>query len=440
MPARKDSRGRLRALAILVLLVTSPPVAPRPVSGSEPDGVPWLRRIPDVGDTLAGLPPFLRDTDLRLHLRSYYLNARNANEALSEAWAAGGSLSYRSGWLLETLQMGATVFGSAPLYAPADRDGTQLLAPGQNGVLVPGIAYGALRYREHAVLTGYRQLVDQTYVNPHDNRMAPVTFEGVTLGGTVGFAEYLVGYLTGMKERNAETFVPMSEAAGVAGNGAGLTLAGARLTPIHGLRIEVSNQRVNDVFNTAFAQIDYAHAFQRDFVVTLAGQYTDQRAVGEALLRGPKFRSWVTSVGGARVQGHYHGLTVTTAFAVTGPGNNLQTPFGQYPGFLHMLVRDFDRVGEVAWMAGVGYDVTRWVPDTRIAVSLAQGTGAISPTKRTPEPDIREYNVGVDRRGPSHGALRGFGFSAVAGIVDIEGTPRPQYQIRLIVNYEISLL
>jgi hypothetical protein len=203
-----------------------------------------------------------------------------------------------------------------------------------------------------------------------------------------------------MKERNSETFVPMAEAAGVRGNGAGLTLAGARLTPLQGLRVEVSNQYVNDVFNTAFAQIEYAHAFHRDFVWTLSGQYTDQRAVGDALLRGSKFRNWVTAVGGARAQLHYHDFTVTTAFAVTGRGNNVQTPFGQYPGFLHMLLRDFDRAGEVAWMAGVGYDLSRWVAETKVAVSYAQGTNAVSPTRRTPQPDIREYDFGVEHRAP----------------------------------------
>jgi len=30
-----------------------------------------------------------------------------------------------------------------------------------------------LRYGDYALFTGYRQIVEQTYVNPHDNRMAP---------------------------------------------------------------------------------------------------------------------------------------------------------------------------------------------------------------------------------------------------------------------------
>src|SRR3989442_10300182 len=260
MPTRNEGLAGPRALVLAVSIAALCGLSPRVSGAVEPDELPWLRRIPDVAAEMTRLPPFFRDTDLRVLLRSYYLKARNANETLSEAWAGGAWLTYRSGWLVDTFQMGATVFSAVPLYAPSDRDGTLLLAPGQEGFIVPGVAYGALRYGDYALLTGYRQIVEQTYVNPHDNRMAPVTYEGVTLGGKVGFADYLVGYLTRQKERNSETFVPIGEAAGVRGNGAGLTLAGVRLRPIQGLDIELSKQIVDDVVNTALRHGEYAYS------------------------------------------------------------------------------------------------------------------------------------------------------------------------------------
>src|SRR5262249_39298630 len=159
---------------------------------------------------LAPLPPFLSDTDFHLHYRSYYLNRTQPSGAVNEAEAFGGWISYRSGWLLDTFAMGATFYGSAPLYAPGGRDGTLLLAPGQTGYRVPGEAWGTLRYKDYAMLTGYRQRVDQTYINSRDNRMTPNTFEAVTLGGKVGFVEYLAGYLWTIKERNSDTFVSMA--------------------------------------------------------------------------------------------------------------------------------------------------------------------------------------------------------------------------------------
>jgi hypothetical protein len=430
----------LRAVLVPALVAALSGLAPPASAADDSDVTPLLRRIPGVARDLSRLPPFIRDTDLRLHLRTYYLNERNANDTISEAWAGGGWLSYRSGWLLDTFRMGATVFTSAPFYAPADRDGTLLLERGQRGFIVPGIAFGALRYGEYALLTGYRQLVEQTYVNPHDNRMVPQTFEGVTLGGKVDFAEYLVGYLTGMKTRGSETFVSMAEAAGVARNDGGLVLAGTRLTPLRGLTLELSNQFGNDVFNTAYGRIEYVHAFSPDLAVTLSGHYTDQRAVGEALLGGSKFKHWVTSVGGMRAQLHYRDLTLTGAFEVTGKGNNIQVPFGAYPGYLHMIVRDFNRAGEVGWLAGFSYDFSRWLPETKVVFAFAQGTNTIDPIKRTPQPTMREHDLGIDYRAPKRSALRGFGVQVVGGVLHLGAGPTPLYQLRLILNYEIPLL
>ena len=152
-----------------------------------PPGPRLERLFAPLKEELASLPPFLRDTDLSAHFRIYYFNQLKPDDTRLEALAGGGWIKYQSGWLLDTFAMGASFFGSAPLYAPADTDGTLLLKTGQKGYYVPGEAWGALRYQDYALLKGYRQLVDQTYINPQDNRMTPNTFEGVTLGGTVGW-------------------------------------------------------------------------------------------------------------------------------------------------------------------------------------------------------------------------------------------------------------
>jgi len=49
-----------------------------------------------------------------------------------------------------------------------------------------GQLYGQLRYKEYALLTDYRQLVDDGYVNPNDSRMIPNTFAAATLTGRLG--------------------------------------------------------------------------------------------------------------------------------------------------------------------------------------------------------------------------------------------------------------
>src|SRR5215831_20814043 len=208
---------------------------------------------------LAGLPPFLADTDVEAVFRSYYFDRTQPDDTKNEAWAFGGWLAYQSGWLLDTFSMGATLYGSAPLYAPDDRDGTTLLKTGQKGYYVPGEAWGALRYKDYALLTGYRQLVDQGYINPQDNRMTPNTFQGVTLGGKFDWVKYLVGYLWEIKPRNSDEFISMSEQAGAKNSNDGAGLAGVTLTPLKGLKLDLSDQIGVNTFNIIYGAVDYLY-------------------------------------------------------------------------------------------------------------------------------------------------------------------------------------
>ena len=105
-----------------------------------------LRRktlFPRLKDALQSQPPFLRDTELLFQFRTYYLLRDNADGSENEAWAAGGWLRYRSGWLLDCSRSARPLYTSRPLYAPSDKDGTLLLAPGQEPYAVLGEAYAA---------------------------------------------------------------------------------------------------------------------------------------------------------------------------------------------------------------------------------------------------------------------------------------------------------
>jgi hypothetical protein len=112
-------------------LVRSPDVAPPP----RPETFPRLK------EALSKMPPFFRDTDLRLRLRTFYFNRQNDDDTASEALATGGWIQYGSGWLFDIFAMGATYYGSFPLYAPDDRAGSLLLTPGQGEISVFGEAW-----------------------------------------------------------------------------------------------------------------------------------------------------------------------------------------------------------------------------------------------------------------------------------------------------------
>ena len=243
---------------------------------------PLLRRyIPGLQKGMEKLPAFIRDTDLNLHFRTFYFDRINPDDSVNEAWAIGGWLEYRSGWLWDTFAMGAVGYTSQPLYAPDDKDGTTLLAPGQEGITVLGQAYGQLRYRDYALLTGYRQMVDDGYVNSQDNRMLPNTFEGVTLKGKVGFVAYNVGYLWDIKPRNSDEFISMSQQAGGTGPREGLVLTSLTLTPWKPLNVYLGNDYVANVFNTVFGKAEYTHQLTEEWKLQLGLQVHGPAQRGE---------------------------------------------------------------------------------------------------------------------------------------------------------------
>ena len=265
--------------------------------------------FPRLKDALASQPPFLRDTELLAHFRTYYLLRDNVDSPDNEAWAVGGWLRYRSGWLADALQIGATVYTSWPLYAPADKDGTLLLAPGQESYTVLGEAYVALRYGDHR-MTGYRQEVDTPYVNRQDNRMTPNTFQGLTLLGKTPWFTYGAGYLTDMKPRNADEFISMGAAAGATGSDAGLAFASVGIQPWTGVSIEAINYFVPDVINIAYAEASYVWPLGAGVSLVLGAQFTDQRSVGDDQLTGAAFD---VQVGGAKADLRYAGAALTVA-------------------------------------------------------------------------------------------------------------------------------
>jgi hypothetical protein len=401
--------------------------------------IPLLRRISAVEDTLRDANSFFRDTDLNLHLRTYYFGQRNPDDSNQQSWAGGGWLEYKSGWLLDTFQVGGTLYTTFPIYAPAGEGGGQLLKPNQQGFVVAGVAYGALRYQEYAILTGFRQLVSTPYINPYDTRMVPNTAEGVTVGGRVGWAEYLGGYLWSFKPRDSNVFNSFSEVAGVPNTSYGAALGNLRLTPLPGLALVLHDNYVPNTFNTFYVETDYTVDLTRDLALGLGVQYTDQRAVGQDLLANSAFKEWVTYAAGGQITLTYKGATLTGAMTRTGPGNDIQSPFGRYPGFIQQLVLDFDQANEFAWLLGLAYDFRAvGVPGFAASFQYTQGVNIINPTTRADEPNQQEYDLSLSYA-LQEGPLRGLQFGAQGGIVQYTNAGSTQ-QLRLFLNYEFNLL
>jgi hypothetical protein len=413
-------------------IVRSPDVAPLP-----PPQTGLLETVfPTLQEGMSTLPPFLRDTDLNVRFRTFYFNRQNDDDTASEAWALGGWAQYASGWLLDTFAIGATFYTSQPLYAPDDYPGSLLLTPQQNAIGVFGEAWGALRYKDYALLKGGRQKVDEGYVNPQDNRMVPHTFETLMLSGQVSWAQYDVGYLWTIKPRDSNDFISMSQQAGVPDDDEGLLLTALTLRPIKALLIYAGNYHAQDVFNTAFVKSEYTHTISQDLKLQFGLQFTDQRGVGDEQLGD--FTTWNVGAGARLV---WKGLSVGMAMHFTGDEASIRSPWGTWPGYLSLLVTDFNRANEKAFGAAIKYDfggvlLPFQLPGLSVQILYAQGTDRTDPATGNGLPTTREGDLDIIYTLPN---VKGLSLRFRNGYVS-RGNSDVVMDFRLIVNYELDLL
>src|SRR4029453_13628773 len=126
-----------------------------------------------------------KDTKFEFNLPPFYFDRSDFNQSEKQAWAIGGWVGVKTGYFLDHIAFGGTLYTSYPIYSPDDRDGTTLLAPGQNGYTVLGEFYAELRIVKDVGITVGARGYDTPFINRNDTRMTPNTFEAIVLQGRV---------------------------------------------------------------------------------------------------------------------------------------------------------------------------------------------------------------------------------------------------------------
>jgi hypothetical protein len=380
-----------------------------------------------VVDAFQGIEPIV-------HLRTYYWDSQSTSGSLSEAWALGGWAGLRTRWYGDVLQLGVLGYTSQKLYGPADKGGSQLLAPGQDPINVLGQAYGSLRYAGQT-FTGYRQMIDQPWVNPYDTRMIPNLFEGYLLSGKVADIEYIGGYVTKFKARDSNTFEWMSSAAGSTGPQQGMVLVGARFPVADGGYFRIAEQHLIDTYNTAYVDGAYPLAIGAEGRLWMRGQYANQQSVGSAGLG--VFNTWMYGVGG----NYEHGpVAVQVAWTQTSRNKETQAPFGANPSFLHMMQVDFNDANEKAWLIGGAFDfATMGAPGLKATVIYGNGHGAIDSSTGAPLGSRNETDLSLSYALDKSTPLHGLSFGIEASWLNQVGAAAQGRQLRVYANYEIPL-
>jgi hypothetical protein len=388
--------------------------------------------FPDLREWLGELTPFFADTQLDVRYRTYYLREDRTTGTLSEAWAMGGSLHYRSGWLADLFAVEAEGFTSQPIVAKEDRGGTFLLKPVQEGYTVLGIANGKLRYNG-IVLTGYRQYLDLPYVNRRDNRMIPNTFESITLAKPEGELRFSTGYSWKIKKRSSDDFETFTEALGL-DEDRGLAHGGAVWDPNENFHIGAIGGVVPDLYAGLYAEASVSHDFENDVEMRLDAQFTHQWEVGEDLFGASLDDTWNL---GFRTAASYAGAVFRLGVSITDSGSSIFSEYGTNPSYVDLMQRTFNRADEKALLASLSYDFSGIGLDglTLIVNFVAGFDGELLGVRS----DAQEVDATLDYR-IQEGWLSSFWLRVRGSWINDETAGRDGSDVRVILRYDFPVI
>ena len=377
--------------------------------------------------------PFWSNTVIDARFRSYYFERDRQDSSNFQTWAYGGALSYQSGWWRNLLKLKSTLFTTQRIYGPEDKDGAGLLRTGQKGFFSLGEANLSIRINPETDISIYRQLLHMPYLNRNDSRMIPNTFEAYLIRDSLEPLQWIAGYARKMKKRDSDRFEYMSEAAGVPGTSNGQFFSGVRYSLDENSNIGFVDYYTQDVINTLYAEANHLLYPVQNFPLQTSLQYTNQQSTGTKLAG-----SFDTYSFGAKLSTTYRGFGFTTAATLTGNNNRIQKPFGGTPGFTSVMISDFDRAGENAWLVGISYDF-KYLGLEGVSVYTNYVSGNTPDSGNHASADQSEWDITIDYK-PSHPLLEGLWLRLRRGDLNREGSGNDRTDYRVILNYQLPLL
>lgn len=410
---------------------------------AETDDVKTVIQLYDAADLEAAadptvtknisLPRGLRNTLFRnatwqTNFRTYYFDEYRENDRDRRALATGGEFHLEATTRLEWFSLGASLYTSQPVHAPEKRDGTGLLASGQESITTLGRGYLQFDVNKTRVRL-FRQSLYLPYINRQDSRMIPNTFNAAIMAHNGNRLEAVVGYINSIKPRTSDDFISMSEQAGATGRHSGASIAGLRWNFGDDASIGAINTHVIDVYNQLYAESAGTFDLSESVNGKWGLQFTDQRSVGDELIGS--FDTWAL---GAHAAFGYKSLVLEIAHTRVGDGAGIRSPFGGRPGFTSLMMEKFERANEKAMRIGLSMSLKRFGLDAvSTNVQLARGVGAEDPATGASVANQTEFNWTIDYR-PRTGRLRGVWLRVRWAT---EEADRNRRQLRLIANYTV---
>lgn len=328
--------------------------------------------------------------------------------------AVGGIVRYRSrDW--SGISAGLSLYTSQCLEVDDDKNVYGLLGKDEQGDHESYSVLGEAFFKWHAEDTEFRigrQQITTPWLNPHDVRMTPNSFEAVFLkNSSMKGLELSFAHVTKVKPKTETQFLAMSEYVAADGDEP-LTLVGASWSGVPGLRLQGWDYLVHEVWNDIYLRADYSRE-AADMKWSAGVRYLQRRSAGDELAGDVD-----TEHTGITVAVERGGLILDAAMSRNGD-NGFSRPWG-HDTTISNQVHVADRAREQAWKVGAKYT---FGPGALHGVVVA---GLISELD-TPDSgvdasqDRREWNL--DLRYAFSGALNGLTLRARYADIDESATP-----------------
>lgn len=379
--------------------------------------------------------PYKLDRENLLHVRTFYQDRTYDGAADREDWAGGGWLSAVGSYWDSSIKLAATGYTSQKLYADDDKEDTGALQPGHNSYSVLGEVYGSLTLDKLALQAG-RYAINLPYVNKDDIRMTPQTFQAAHAAYQLSDAwTAAAGVVTHIKARTQTGFDSLYKSAGLDGD-ENLYVAGAVHQAEPGTLAGLYALRAPDYLNGVYVELSKRFWLEEKKYIQLSGQYTRQESTGDEL-----DGNFTVDHYGARVTWKDDWYSGSLAYTDYPQKDRLRSPWGGVPGYTSVLVNDFDRAEESAWLLGGTVDVDT-LGIRGLTINAKAIFGDTPDCGATASPDQDEYNLNFNYKPPLP-KFAGLLLQLRFGWVEREDTCQggdavDVTEVRFVTNYEFN--
>ena len=376
--------------------------------------------------------PFLEKRENRVHVRSFYQNQDFDESAEREDWAGGGWLSVVGSYWDSRIKFAVTGYTSQKLFADDDKADTGSLQPGHEGYSTLGEVYGSLTLDKVAIQVG-RYAVNLPYVNKADIRMIPQTFQGAQAIYTLNTSWSVGGgVLTDIKARTSTGFDSMYAKAGLDKN-ENVYMAGSLYQPEPGTQLGLYSLHAPDFHNGMFVALSKRITLDTDKYIQFSGQYTRQESIGNELDGDFSVDHY-----GGRVTWKKDWYSGSMAYTDYPEQDRIRRPWGSSPGYTSIMINDFDRPEESAWLIGGTVDFTS-MGAPGISANVKYVIGDTPDCGMSASPDRDEANINL-KYAPAASKLAGLVLQLRFGWgweeeTCVGGDDDDVTEVRFVINY-----